>query len=210
MNKSRSFALAALAASGALFALLGFQQGQERTGTVNISQLIQKSSLGQKNTQRLESAFRRRQNFLAFLEQNPLMERAQVDQLKSLELKETLTTAETEELTRLKAAAAAALREFNELNMKTAPTDADRQKLDIYNERSRAMAGVIEGIANEFNQDVQKLRDEVRQNETSSSQKAIQEAAKRAGVTIVFNAEVAPYAANDLTEEAVKIMNATP
>ncbi len=210
MNQHRTIAFAALAASAAAFALLGFQQGQERTGTVNISQLIQKSSLGQKNTQRLESAFRRRQNFLAFLEQNPLLERAQVDQLKALELKETLTTAETEEQTRLKAAAAAALREFNELNMKTTPTEADRQKLDVYNERSRAMSGVIEGIASEFNQDVQKLRDEVRQGETAASQKAIQEAAKKAGVTIAFTAEIAPYAANDLTDEAVKIMNATP
>jgi Skp family chaperone for outer membrane proteins len=208
MNTKRQITLlGAFAAAAVALSLLGFQQGQERTGMVNISKLIENSNLGKANTETLRSSIRRRQSLLEYLEQNTLLTREQVQRLRVLELKDGLTQAETDELAGIKASAVAAQKEFTDLNLKTSPSEADRQKLDMYNERSRNSSALVVELGQTFSTEMQAIQAQVRESETDASQKAISEAAKKLGVTIVFNSEIAPYAANDITDEAVKVMN---
>lgn len=44
--------------------------------------------------------------------------------------------------------------------------------------------------------------------ESANAKAALQEVAKKGGYTVILNGQVAPYGANDITDEAIKALDA--
>lgn len=200
-------------AAGALAAVMltsGFQSGPEKSAVINMNDLITKSNMGTKNTEILKDAIKRRETLLSFLAANTVVKEEEANRLKVLALKEVLTEAEKKEEEQIKTAVLAAVKDFNDRNTKASPTDEDRNMLADYNRRRQVTARLISQWQDEFQLQLNDIQNQVRTAETTKAREALNEVAKKGGYTIVFENQIAPYGANDLTEEAIKALNAKP
>ncbi len=200
-------------AAGAIAIVLvasGFQGGAEKSGVIDMNRLITDSNMGKKNTDVLKDAIKRRETLLSFLAANPVAKEEEANRLKVLALKDALTEPEKKEEEQTKANIQAAVKDFNDRNTKQNPTDEDRNMLAEYNRRRQATSRLIGQWQEEFQMQLNDIQNQVRTAETTKAREALNEVAKKGGFTIVFESQIAPYGANDLTDEAIKTLNAKP
>ena len=212
LNKSRiwgGFALAGLLYA-ALFILPGFQSGAEKTAVVDMNQIIQGSNLGKANTDRLNKAVASRRGLIEFVATFKVLTLEQAQSLRSLELKETMTETDKQQADKIKADVRAADQKFWELSQKSNPTEADRQLIQEYANRSATMNQTLERWNQEFTDELTDLQDRLRQQTLEKAKAAVDEVAKKQGISVVFEKTFAVYGANDLTDAATKAMNAKP
>lgn len=132
----------------------------------------------------------------------------QAQRLRELTIKATITDAEKAEMEKIKNDVKASDAKFKELNQKAQLTDADRQLLQDFNGRAQTMGKVLERWNQEFTDEVSQLQQQLQTATVDKARAAVTQVAKGQGFTLVFESAVAIYGANDLTDAAVKAMNA--
>ncbi len=192
----------------AMIAAVGFQANAPKFGSIDMNRLIQESKMGQRNTTRLTNAFKNRQAVLAYIEDNAILNMQQATRLRELGTKETLTEAEKQEQEKVKGEVAAAVKQYNELNGKANLTPQETNILTDYNQRIELMRSVLQQFGNEFQSEIQDLQTQVRDEERTKAREALNEVSKKQGYTVVFESQVAPFSANDVTDEAIKALDA--
>ncbi|RMG26019.1 MAG: OmpH family outer membrane protein [Armatimonadetes bacterium] len=206
MKKNNWTLYAALAVFG-LLAVAAFQNQTPKFGVVNLSTVADKSKLGQREKDAFNAFRTKANNLLTFVNNNKVMTAQQRDRLISLWLKDNPTAAETQELEQLKSAIQTASSRYAELVRKSNPTPDELQELS---EKS-ALAGVTQDILPQLQGFVgQELQARAEQKQTDVLAKARAAAAKygkEQGFSVIFDQDVAPYAANDVTDEVVKVMD---
>lgn len=210
MNNTKTSALGWIVAVG-LFGILlagGFQGAEEKTAVVDMRRVMQESELGKKNTASLNAAYTAREGLLNFLATHRVLTAEQAMRLRTLSLKTDITATEKQELDRIKGEVVAAAKNFSDLNQKTAPTDADRTLLQEYNQRRDNVARLLDTWNNEFNRELNSLEQKITQDTISAAKESVRDVAKAQGCSVVFDAQVAIYGANDITDAAVKALNA--
>jgi Skp family chaperone for outer membrane proteins len=123
-------------------------------------------------------------------------------------VKPTLTAGEKAELESAKAEVIAADKKNKELSTKQNLTPEDRALIEEYSKRSNNMEMTAQRWLREFTQELQVWADKQKAESLTRARAALQEVAKAQGFTVVFEVGVAPYGANDLTDAALKAMNA--
>jgi len=198
--------LVAAGLAGVLFGG-GFQGGATKEGVVDIVRLGQESKVGQRNSEALRTAFLARNGLMEFAATQLVLTTEQANKLRTLSLKDPITEAEKADLEKLKEEIKASAKNFNDLNQKANPTDADRAMLQDYNNRVQTMRRMLEAWNTEFTEELNRLEGSLRQQTITTAKEVVRDLGKKQGFTIVFESQIAPYGANDLTEAALKALN---
>lgn len=208
MNQKFSQAgwLVAAGLAGMMFAS-GFQPSQSKEGVVDIVKLGTDSKVGQRNSETLRTAFLARNGLMEFAATQLVLTNEQATKLRTLSLKDPITEPEKAELEKLKDEIKAAAKDFNDRNQKTNPTDADRAMLQDYNNRVQSTRRLLEQWNSEFTEELNRLEGNLRQQTIQMAKDVVKDIGKKQGYTIVFESQIAPYGANDLTDAALKALN---
>ncbi|MCW5939935.1 MAG: OmpH family outer membrane protein [Fimbriimonadaceae bacterium] len=199
----------ALAAALAGFmALSGFQTPASKVGIIDMDKVIFESEMGKKNADDLEAAVKSRQGVLEFAQTHRVLTLEQAQELKNLSIKPTLTDQEKQKLDKVRADVIQAAKNFDSLNQKSNPTEEDRNLLQEYNGRIQTTGNLLSEWNQQFQQELEALRNKMIQDSTTRANQILKDLAKKEGYSTVFLSRVAPYAANDLTDSVVKSMNA--
>jgi Skp family chaperone for outer membrane proteins len=205
LNLKQNLGWAAFAALLGFTVFSGFQPAQEKTGVVDMNKVISESKLGKKNVDDLQAMVASRQNLLTFLDTNRVATQEQATKLRGYALKGApLTEAERQDDERIKNEIAASNKTLGDLNQKPNPTDQDRLQLQEFNQRVRTMVQLLQAWNSEFSEDLSRRQGEMRRTEIDRAREALNTVSKKAAYSVVFEMQVAPYGANDLTAEVTK------
>jgi Skp family chaperone for outer membrane proteins len=196
------------AALGGLLLAGGFQGPTEKTGVVDINYLVKTSDYGSQALANLKQMQEARNGVLQFIVTNRVLTVAQAEKLKELSLKSPQSDADKAELLKLQADIKASKVKNDELALKSNPTPEEKTLMNDYGDRIRAMEQKVLEWDQAFTRE---LQDSVSKQQSATIDKAraaVKEVAKAQGYTIVFEAQVAPYGANDISDAALKAMNA--
>jgi Skp family chaperone for outer membrane proteins len=199
---------AALAGVLAVGALSGFQANTTlKFGTVDIGKVFDESTLAASNTETLEAARKLRAGILDFINTHRAMDSKDADRYASLAVKgATMTPAEKTESDKLQAAGVAAMNKQLELQTKTPLTDVDKTALSDYAARVQANNALLGGLQGKYENDLQTMSADLREKTLVRVRDVVTKIAAKGGYSVVFSTASAPYAANDLTDEALKTL----
>lgn len=186
----------------------GFGPADEKSGVVDLNRVIQQSEFGKKSTTDLNAALASRRGLLQFIGTHRVLTTEQALRLKELTLKATLTEAEKSEMEKIKQDVIASSKRRDDLTQKSSLTDAESALLRDFAQRAQNMAATAERWNDEFNDDLNDLQEAARQSTIERAKKALNEVAKTQAFSIIYEATVAPYGVNDLTDATIKAMNA--
>lgn len=206
MNKS---GLTAVAIVLGIFAAIGFQDATNKLGIVDISKVVEDSDFGKSNQASFNQMKTAREGVLEFMDTYRVLTVEQATRFRDLSIKPTPTAEEKAELDRIKADVIAADRKNKELSVKTTGLTAeDRALIEEYSKRSNNIEMMAGRWLREFTNELQTWADRQKVTSLERARAAVQEVAKAGGFTLVFEVGIAPYGANDLTDAALKAMNA--
>ncbi|MFY9233197.1 MAG: OmpH family outer membrane protein [Fimbriimonadaceae bacterium] len=200
-------AVAVVGAALFMFAA-GFQDSATKIGVVDLGKVVEMSDMTKQLQSDLQGMVRARNDLLVFLDTNKVASQEQTLKLKELWLKTTTTAAEKTELDAVKAAVLKSYQKYLELQQKPSPTTDETTLLNEFGARVRANALTVQRLDGEFAQEMQDKRRELLQKVVDKARLSVQEVAKAGAYSAVFDIQVAPYGANDLTEATMKAMNA--
>jgi Skp family chaperone for outer membrane proteins len=207
MNVQRLGWIVAAAVIGVI-AASGFSDSLDKVATVDLSSIVETSDLGKSNIAALEVMKDTREALLKFIDENRVLTMAQARDLRILWLKEGASAADKTALDSLKADIVASAAKNVALGQKRDLTPEERTLLQEYANRSAAMEQVAGQWFQDFSQEIQQSAQSRRVDTLTKAKAAAQSVAKTQGYTLVFDSTVGVYAANDLTAEALKAMNA--
>lgn len=198
---------ALLAGVLAVGALSGFQGSANlKFATVDTGKVFDGSPLATSNTELLRTANANRMTILQFIDRNPAMDPNDAKKFAELSTKENPTPAEKTEIDRLRTAAEATTANRNLLATKNPPSDAERTQLADYGSKVNANRNLVQGLAAKFDDEIQTMRVDLRTKTLARVREVVRTVGAKGGYTVVFDAEMAPYAANDITEEVSKAL----
>ena len=198
---------AALAGVLAVSALSGFQGSTNlKFATVDTGKVFDGSPLATSNTELLRTANANRMSVLQFIDRNRGMEPVDAKKFADLSTKETPTPADKAEIERLRALGEAATASRTTLMTKNPPTDADRTALAEFGTKATANATLVQNLAGQYSGDIDTMRVELRTKTLARVREVVRTIGAKGGYTVVFDAEFAPYAANDITDEVSKAL----
>jgi Skp family chaperone for outer membrane proteins len=198
-------------AAGLLGAILaaGFQGASDKIGTVDLNRLMTTSDLGKASQARLTKMQADRVGILTFMHDNRVLTADQATQFRDLTLKDSLTTQESAELDRIKAEIVVDSKRDAELESKKSElTPEETALLNNFAERSQTTAQLIKQWQDDFLKEMDDTAASTRAQLLDKARSSVQSVAKTQGFSVVFEAQVAPYSANDLTDSALQTMNA--
>lgn len=208
MNNLHKLSWVVAAAAVGLFLAGGFQDSQTKIGVVDLGKILDNSDVSKKNTSDLQAMRSAREGLLQFLDTYKVASADQILRLKDLSIKASPTAAEKQELENIKAEVMKTDAKYKELLQKANPTPDEQTLLNDYGARARANDVTNQRLFNEFNKEWEDKVREQSQVVLEKARQSVQEVAKAGGYSAVFDLRVAPYGANDLTDAAMKAMNA--
>ena len=201
----------AVAAFGiiALGGLVGFQGTSAKVGVVDSRKVISSSDLYRRSRETFQSATSTRQSILEFVNANRTMKKEDAQRFRDLSLKNLPTEAEKAELEKIKASALDGEKRKRDLELKNPPSADEQKALEEFRNRQASTGDLLQEWQKEFQQELEQLDSKVGQDLEKNVRDAIQEVGKKQGYSVVYASTVAPYAANDITDEVVKAVNKT-
>lgn len=187
---------------------MGFQGSSEKTGTVDLARVFNDSDFAKKQTESLRTMGSTRQAVLEFVRTYQHIKPEDATRFHDVSMKPEPTAPEKAEMERIKQDAIASETKYRELTTKDKPTAAEITQLEELNRRKDNVQGLLEKWASEFSGEVQSRQETLRNDTLARVKDAVQQVAKQQGYTMVFVQDIAPYSANDLTDAALKAMNA--
>ena len=197
-----------VAAAIGVLAASGFQDATTKMGVVDISDVVEQSDYGKKNQEDFNAMKSAREGILEFIDTYRVLTNEQALKLRELSLKGNASAPEKAELETLKATIIASDKKSKELAQKPNLTPEERTLMQDYAQRSQTMEQVAQRWFREFTNEMQQWADKQKSASIQKARDAVNEVAKTGGYTIVLESGVAPYGANDLTQAALKAMNA--
>lgn len=186
----------------------GFQAKADKWGVVDLAQVFTTSEFAKNQTDSLRNLSTQRQDILQFANTYPVFSVEQSNRFRELSVKPQITAAEKAELDKLKAAVIAQDKKFKDTQLKAQPTPDEVALLREFNDRTQTMVKTIDRWAREFGEELQSMQAKLQKDTMDRVKVAVQEIGQKQGFTIVFVQDVVPYAANNMTTDSLKAMNA--
>lgn len=196
-------------AMAAFMAASGFQAPTEKMGVADLQKIVEGSDFYHQSENSYNAFYQKRKDLVDYFKQYPVMTSDQINRYKELSLKDTLTPQESAELERIKADVKEQDARNKELQLKANPTPEERTLLQDFAHRQDMMNTALDGMNQDFANDLQQKKDQIMSNALDKARAAVQTTGKAQGYTIVFSSGAAIYAANDITQDSLKTMNAT-
>ncbi|MBI1332369.1 MAG: OmpH family outer membrane protein [Armatimonadetes bacterium] len=188
----------------AILAGSGFQGANQKIGVVDSNDVIQKVAVA-KNLIETEKNLRTdRETVVQFLDRYRIMKKEDADKFKTLTIKPNKTDADKAELEKIKAGAEDSLKKFKDLQLKSSPTADELKALDDFRNRQSEMSDYLQSLVNDFKQELQDIHDKNQNDLLEAFKAGLADVGKKQGYTLVMDKNVAPYGANDLTDEVSK------
>lgn len=198
--------------SACLFGIIvagGFQNSTEKFAVADLPKVAEGSDYFSSQQQIFNDYAGRRKNLLDFFNQYKVATSDQEARIEVLSLKTDATPAEKAELDRLQQDVIAQDKRYKELTIKASPSPEEQQALTDFANRTRAMDGtVLPKLASDFQDQIQQMKDQIQQTAFQKATDAVRQIGKDQSFTLIFSTAAAPYGANDLTDQAIKAMNA--
>lgn len=179
-----------------------------KIGVVDVGQVFQSSQLTGRKQQELKRLGDARREMLEFVHSYRVLTPEQAARFRELSTKPTLSPAEKIELDKIKADVIAADKAFKALQTKPNPTPEEVAKLQDFNSRASAMSQLEQRWIREFDAEVRDTQGKMRNEVIQDIHASVREIGRKQGYTLIFVRDVAPYAANDVTQEALNAVNA--
>lgn len=186
---------------------MGFQDKNEKTGTVDMARVFNESEYAKKQTDSLRTLGTTRQGVLEFIRTYQHIKAEDATKFHDLSVKADATAADKNEIERIKKDALTAEQRYKDLTTKTQPTQADLTELEEMNRRRDAIQTLLDKWSGEFSNELQTKQESLRNDTLQRVKDAVSQVAKSQGYSMIFVQDIAPYSANDLTDEALKAMN---
>jgi Skp family chaperone for outer membrane proteins len=207
-NKILGLGWLVAAAMGVMMIASGFQPADMKAGVVDMQRILSESAAGKKVRDDMSVQVDLRQGLLQFVNTNKVLTADQADKLKTLTLKPGATQADKDEVEKIKTAIRADSKKFNDLMVKASLTDSEKVEFNTMNERRRNADTLLGQWNQEFSADLNTLQDEMLANVLKKAREAVQGVGKKDGYSLIFPTTVAVYAANDITDAAIKAVDA--
>lgn len=186
----------------------GFQAKTDKYGVVDLAEVFSASEFAKTQTDSLRNLSTQRQDLLQFVNTYPVLSAEQASRFRELSVKPQVTSAEKAELDKLKATVIAQDKKFKDLQLKAQPTPEEIASLREFNDRTQNMVKTIDRWAREFGDELTGMQEKLRKDTLDRVKVAIQEVGLKQGYSIVYVQDIVPYAANNITTESLKAMNA--
>jgi Skp family chaperone for outer membrane proteins len=185
----------------------GFQGGAPKIGIVDANKVLAESEYAKAENEVIKAMVIARQEMLQFVDSYRTFTPEQATPFHDISLKPNPTPAEKAQLDKIKTDVQTASKRLNELRQKANPTADELKEL---NELSRREQTTTE-TAQKWNRDAETELETKHNDSQKIGLDKVREAIKQVGAaqsyTLVFIADVAPYGANDLTPDVLKVMN---
>jgi Skp family chaperone for outer membrane proteins len=206
--KIRNLGWILAAGMGAPLLISGFRTQATKVGVVDLQTVFQQSDYYMQKEGDLKAMGDGRSDILNFLNTYPTITVEQAQRLKALSLKPELNAAEKAELNKLKTDVQAGEQAFKALQMKKNPTAEEIAKLNAFNNQRQQTGNLYNAWTQEFTGDINMQKSKFRQEVLERVKSAVGDCGKKQSYNLVFASDVAPFGANDVTAEALKVMNA--
>ncbi len=193
---------------GVVFAMSGFQSSEVKIGVVEMAQVVQASNYGKGQLQAFEKMKAEREEMLKFLSSNDVATAEQVKELRDLVRKNPRSEAETARYQALRAEITATTEKAKTLATKNDLTAEEKKDLEEYTRRAQGVDRALQGLYAAFTNEMQDWADDQKTAGRTKGNAVLKEIAKTQGMTIVFDSDVVPYGANDLSDATLKGLNA--
>jgi Skp family chaperone for outer membrane proteins len=190
------------------FAMVGFQGANEKTGIVDMNRLIVDSEFGKTNNQKLQTMAAAREDLLKFIDRYKVLTMDQATRLRDLSLKDAPTDRDKVDADAIKKQVIEADKKRNELLAKAEATADERNQLTDFNNRAALMREMLPQWGDQFNGELSDAQSKLREAAITRAKDALKEVGKAGQYTVILENQVAPYGANDVTDAAIKAMNA--
>ncbi len=188
----------------AILAGSGFQGANMKIGIVDTNDVAQQVATNKNLVEQQKNLESDRQAVVDFLQHYPILKKEEADRFKALQTKATKTDAEKAELEKIKSTAEETLRKLKDLELKSSPTQDELKYMDEYRQRQEAMGPYIQGLVNDFREELTNIRSQNQNLVVKAVTAGIAEVGKKQGYTLLFDKNTAPYAANDVTADVLK------
>jgi Skp family chaperone for outer membrane proteins len=186
---------------------MGFQGTNQKFGTVDLAKVFNDSEYAKAQDANLKSMGQNRKGVLDFLSSYPSISAPDAQKFADLSIKAEPNATDKAELDRIRASAVVTDQKFRDLQTKDKPTDADRAQLAEFNNRVKTNQALAQKLNDDFTEEIRGQQEKLRADTLTKAKAAVADAAKKGEYSVILVQDVAPYAANDLTAEALKSMN---
>lgn len=182
----------------------GFQGTNQKIGVIDSGQVASAIATA-KNLREDEENFKtERQNILEFMDRYRVMKREDAIKFKTLSLKANKTEAEKAELEKVKTAAIEAQKRFKDLELKSSPTADELKLLDDFRNRTAEMVDIGGTTLKEYEEEIRLLKEKNQLTIFEAYKNGVSEIGKKQGFTLILDKNVAPFGANDVSDDVVK------
>lgn len=185
----------------------GFQGSTQKIGVVDATKVFNDSDYAKAQVDQLKALGQARQDMLQFVESYRTFTVEQAMKFHDLSTKAMPTAADKTEIDGIKKAVIAADTRLKDLQTKANPTPAESAELNELSGRVRSTNETAQRWGRDAQDEFDQKRQELNKLGLDKVRDAIKQAASAQGYTLVFITDIAPYGANDLTAETLKVMN---
>ena len=176
-------------------------------GSVDVQKVLAGYTKKASYDQQIQQTQARLAGYMQQQSNSPMLSKADQDQLGALLAKPSPTDQDTAAISQLQAKSTAAVQSLATLQQKPNPTDADKAQLADLLKQQDAGKAALDATYKGYQDQVQKANDDLSQKLSAEVKAAIVEVAKQKGLAVVFDAQIAIYTANDITDDVVKRLN---
>ena len=205
MKLDRMGWIVAAGLAGAMFGM-GMQSQTPKFANVDMAKVFDESDLTKSSNGDLQAYQKDRVDVLQFLQQNLAMKPDDAQKFADLSLKSPRTAAEDAELKRIRADADQASTLQRGLMTKQNATAQDNATMAQYRTNEEANNELGKVLEQRYEADIQNKRQQLHDQAMEKVRDAVADVARKQQYTIVFGADAAPFASNDLTADALKVV----
>ncbi|MEA2551912.1 MAG: hypothetical protein QOJ65_88 [Fimbriimonadaceae bacterium] len=186
----------------------GFQGKSDKVGVVDMEDVFQSSPFTHDKQEELKAMGDSRSQLLQFVHTYRTITPEQAQRLKTVMLKPNQSAGDKSEAEKIKTDVLAQDKALKTLQQKKNPTPEEVTQLQTMSTRTQETAAMEDNWVREFNSDMNDQQGKVREQLLVKVKDSVQEVGKKQGYSLILNKVVAPYSANDVTAETLKVMNA--
>ena len=188
----------------ALLAGSGFQTTSQKIGVIDSNSVMQAVALAKNMVEDEKNLKTDRETVMQFLQRFPVIKKDEAERFKVLSIKSNKTDAEKSELEKLKTMAGDQVKKFKDLELKSSPSQDELKQLDEFRNRKNEMDEYLQGLYKDFQTELAGIHDKNQLVVYDAFKTGINEVGKKQAYTIVFDKNIAPFGASDVTEEVTK------
>jgi Skp family chaperone for outer membrane proteins len=188
----------------AILAGSGFQGANQKIGVIDSNAVMQAVALAKNMVEDEKNLKTDRETVMQFLQRYPIIKKEEAERFKNLSIKSNKTDAEKSELEKLKTTAQDTVKKFKDLELKSSPTTEELKQLDEYRNRKNEMDEYLQGLFKDFQAELASIHDKNQGVVYEAFKSGVNEVGKKQAFTLVLDKNIAPYGANDITEDVTK------